>query len=177
MVKPEDVAEVHTIGVISDTHIPDRMDAIPEEALDIFRENEVELILHAGDLTEMYVLDELKKIAPVVAVHGNMCSPEVKELLPEYTTVEINGIVIGITHGSGSPVGYKDRMLYYAKEKGVKVLVSGHTHDPYIWKKEGIILINPGAASGNYSGLLKRKSVALIHIVGKDISAEIKKFR
>ena len=170
------LSTVHNIGLISDTHIPDRADSIAEEAIDFFVKNNVELILHAGDLTEMYVLDQLKEIAPVVAVHGNMCSQEVKEELLEYTHVEINGIQIGLTHGSGGPIGYKDRMLYLAREKGVKILVSGHTHSPYIWKKGGIYLINPGSASGNYNAIIKRHSVALLKIKGMDIEAEIYRF-
>lgn len=170
--------EIHNIGLISDTHVPVRTKKIPSEALEYFRENHVELILHAGDLVTMDVLDELKVIAPVVAVHGNMCYPDVERTLPAYTTIEINNIVIGLTHGSGGPIGYVDRMLYIAKERKVNVLVSGHTHSPYIKKKEGILLVNPGSASGNIDAVFKAKkcSVGLLKIKGMDIDAEIYRF-
>jgi len=99
----------------------------------------------------------------------------VNEHLIDYTSVEINGILIGVTHGSGGPEGYDDRMLYLAREKSVKVLVSGHTHIPRILKKDGIYLINPGSAAGNRESNKdgQRKSVGLLKITGMDIDAEI----
>ena len=58
------------IGLISDTHIPDRARELPEKVIEAF-EN-VELIIHAGDLTSPKVIEELENIAPVMAVQGNM---------------------------------------------------------------------------------------------------------
>ena len=61
---------VKTIGLISDTHIPKRAMCVPKRVFEIF-EN-VDYIIHAGDLVELSVVDELEQIAPVLAVHGNM---------------------------------------------------------------------------------------------------------
>jgi putative phosphoesterase len=58
------------IGVISDTHIPERANTIPEIVFEIFKE--VDLILHAGDLVSLEVRDQLEKIAPTICVQGNM---------------------------------------------------------------------------------------------------------
>ena len=58
------------IGLISDTHIPDRARILPQNVIEAF--SDVELILHAGDLTSPKVIDELEEIAPVMAVQGNM---------------------------------------------------------------------------------------------------------
>ena len=58
------------IGLISDTHIPDRAKEIPQKVFDAF--SEVDLILHAGDLTSLKVIEDLEKIAPVMAIQGNM---------------------------------------------------------------------------------------------------------
>ena len=58
------------IGLISDTHIPDRAKVLPQKVIEAF--NDVELILHAGDLTSPRVIEELEDIAPVMAVQGNM---------------------------------------------------------------------------------------------------------
>ena len=57
------------IGVISDTHIPYRSRNIPSKVFEEFKN--VDLILHAGDIEDLSVLDELEKIAPVKAVNGN----------------------------------------------------------------------------------------------------------
>ena len=58
------------IGLISDTHIPDRAKEIPQKVIDAFKD--VDLILHAGDLTSMKVIEELEKIAPTIVIQGNM---------------------------------------------------------------------------------------------------------
>ena len=63
------------IGLISDTHIPKRAMCIPQRVFEIFKN--VDFIIHAGDLVELTVIDELEQIAPVLAVHGNMDGPEV----------------------------------------------------------------------------------------------------
>ena len=60
------------IGLISDTHIPDRAKEIPEKVFEAF--SEVDLIMHAGDLTSPKVIDDLEQIAPVMAIQGNMDS-------------------------------------------------------------------------------------------------------
>ena len=58
------------IGLISDTHIPDRARILPTKVIEAFED--VELIIHAGDLTSPKVIEELEEIAPVMAVQGNM---------------------------------------------------------------------------------------------------------
>ena len=75
------------IGVISDTHVPVRARALPGQVFRIFAG--VDLILHAGDLVTLDVLDELQAIAPVLAVHGNVDHPEVQERLPAVLRIEV----------------------------------------------------------------------------------------
>ena len=58
------------IGLISDTHIPDRAKELPQNVLDAF--NDVDMIIHAGDLTSLDVIEKLEETAPVMAVQGNM---------------------------------------------------------------------------------------------------------
>ena len=81
-IKPEKV-----IGLLSDTHVPVRAKCIPKEIIQTF-EN-VDYIIHAGDLVELSVLDELEQIAPVLAVHGNMDSPEVTKMLPKLNSLKL----------------------------------------------------------------------------------------
>ena len=74
------------IGVISDTHIPRAAQKIPDEIYNAFRD--ADLILHAGDLLNISVLEELNKIAKTEAVYGNMDEPEVQRSLPMKRIIE-----------------------------------------------------------------------------------------
>src|SRR5664280_558794 len=84
------------IGVISDTHIPERADKIPEAVFEVFKD--VEMIFHAGDLVSMDVLQDLENLAPTMCVQGNMdrmCGLK----LPKQEIVKVDGIKIGLDHG------------------------------------------------------------------------------
>lgn len=88
------------IGLISDTHIPDRARQIPPNVLTSFKD--VDLIIHAGDLTTQSVIDELEKIAPVMAIQGNM--DRVAGLdLPKTRVIDVEGVRIGVAHGEVYP--------------------------------------------------------------------------
>ena len=130
------------IGLISDTHIPDRARILPQNVIEAF--SDVELILHAGDLTSPKVIDELEEIAPVMAVQGNMDRAHGIDL-PKAKIVEVEGLKIGVIHGEVYPRADSDQLLYLAKELNVDILVSGHSHQPKIEQKEGILLLNPGS--------------------------------
>ena len=84
LLEPRGTSTVKTVGVISDTHVPTRARHLPRRVFQVFEE--VELILHAGDLVELSVVRELEKLAPVLAVHGNMDGPEVRAELPRRTS-------------------------------------------------------------------------------------------
>ena len=126
--------------VISDTHIPKVGDSLPREVLEAARE--ADLVLHAGDLVEMRVLEELRAVAPVRAVTGNMDLPEVSSVLPQQITVEVEGKLIGLTHGSGPPIGIERRVL--SRFSGVDTVVFGHTHRACVEERKGVLLFNPG---------------------------------
>ncbi len=157
------------IGLISDTHIPDRADNIPPTVLEIFKN--VDLIIHAGDLTSMEVKIELEKIAPVLAVQGNM--DRANDLkLPKSIKKNIEGIDIGVKHGEVYPKGDTQQLYYIAKELDVEVLISGHTHQAFIEKIEDVILLNPGSPT---SPRLTDPTVMLMTIENGKIDLEIKK--
>ena len=83
------------IGLISDTHIPDRAKEIPEKVFEAF--SEVDLIMHAGDLTSPKVIDDLEQIAPVMAIQGNMDRARGIDL-PAAKVIEAEGLKIGIVY-------------------------------------------------------------------------------
>ncbi|WP_296881185.1 metallophosphoesterase [uncultured Methanobrevibacter sp.] len=157
------------IGLISDTHIPDRAKQLPQNVLDAF--SNVDLILHAGDLTSLEVIEELEEIAPVMAVQGNM--DRVGGIkLPKAKIVEAEGLKIGIVHGEVYPRGDTQQLVYLAKELGADILVSGHSHQPKIEQTDGVLLINPGSP---IVPRLADRTVMLLEINNKEVDVEIVK--
>ena len=157
------------IGLISDTHIPDRARILPQNVIDAF--SDVELILHAGDLTSPKVIDELEEIAPVMAVQGNMDRANGIDL-PKAKIVEVEGLKIGLIHGEVYPRADSDQLLYLAKELNVDILVSGHSHQPKIEQKEGILLLNPGSP---IVPRLADRTVMLLEVENRAVDVEIVK--
>ena len=128
------------IGVISDTHLYDRAYELPKSVFDEF--SNVDLIIHCGDVTDKEILDLLNDLANVVAVRGNMDYLN----LPRKEILEINGIKIGVIHGDVVyPRGDRLKLRLLGKEMGVDVLISGHTHTPFIDDCKDILLLNPGS--------------------------------
>lgn len=140
---PEDAfPNAREIGVVSDTHLPRFGRGLPEELLRGLQG--VDLILHAGDLVTLAVLEPLRKIAPVVAVHGNMDGDEVRQALPARRIVVAGGCRIGLVHGdSGRGRTTPERALN--SFTGVDAVVFGHSHAPLCEEHDGVLLFNPGS--------------------------------
>jgi putative phosphoesterase len=136
------------IGVISDTHVK-TCGQIPERIQDAL--SRVDLIVHAGDFTEITVLEGLKALGEVKAVCGNMDSGELKRMLPEKELFVANGKKIGLTHGSGGPWGIANRIRQMFND--VDLIIFGHSHEPCQQYLEGSLLFNPGQARDSF-GLL-----------------------
>jgi len=158
------------VGLISDTHIPSRAKAIPNKVFEIF--NGVSLILHAGDLTQLSVIDELQQLAPVVAVSGNMDQSEVREILPKMNSAKVYNRKIGVTHDPGIFSGTR-RMKTIVKQNNFNVLVFGHTHRPSIRQAEEALFINPGSPTNPLPPFITKPTVALLKITKEKIEPEI----
>jgi len=130
------------IGVISDTHIPKAALDLPEEIYAVFKN--VDLILHAGDLVELQVVDNLKTMAPVRAVHGNMDFGQVRNVLPKKDIIEIGEFRIGLIHGYGTPKNIIG-CLKEEFDKNINAIVFGHTHIPCNEKIDKTLFFNPGS--------------------------------
>lgn len=158
-----------TIGVLSDTHIQTRRKTLPKEMLAVF--DEVDMIIHAGDLVTLDVVSDLQLYAPTYAVAGNMDNSGIHQHLPMKRVVEAGDRRIGITHGAGSPFDIKKRILNLFKEDKVDCIVYGHTHQAKSEIIDGVLLFNPGSAgesSGSY-GLIfvqegKELETKIIHL-------------
>jgi putative phosphoesterase len=129
------------LAVISDTHLPRGTRHLSRECLDVL--SRAELILHAGDVTAAHVLDELRELAPVQAVYGNMDEPQLRASLPERHVAEIAGVRIGMIHIPGPRHGRAERLL--AMFPGCDAVVYGHTHVPELTLHEGRWILNPGS--------------------------------
>ncbi|MEO0248747.1 MAG: metallophosphoesterase family protein, partial [candidate division WOR-3 bacterium] len=151
------------VGVISDTHVPNAAPSLPAKVLALF--HGVGLILHAGDLVVLDVLEELQRIAPVTAVRGNMDSREVVAALPERTVVEVGGFRIGVTHGSGTPVGLAERVWSEFRNEGVNAIVFGHSHAACREERDGVLLLNPGSPTDRR--FTKSNSVGLLGVTDR----------
>lgn len=147
---------VAAVGLVSDTHLPERCEALPEALFTVLAG--ADLILHAGDVGELRVLDALSAIAPVVAVHGNDDTVEAQRELPYQQVVTVAGqrIVLCHTH-------HPDREAEMAQRRddawepklsqratlghraGATAVVWGHAHIPLACRHEGVHLVNPGA--------------------------------
>ena len=128
------------IGVISDTHLPgydQRLENIVNKHF-----GDVDMIIHAGDLVDLCVLDIFAG-KEIKAVCGNMDYPSVKEELPELLFFEIKGFKFGLVHGWGSPAGIEERIL--AGMGDLDCIVYGHTHIPVCHKNGGVLFFNPGS--------------------------------
>jgi putative phosphoesterase len=155
-----DSTPVIKIGVIADTHVPDRMQQLDHRFLDFFRQSQVDAILHAGDISSPEVLAQLNRVAPVTAVQGNrdfMFRPN----LPLIQKLTLGGLSIGLAHGHGGWAPYLlDKVKYmtvgyqYGRYRdsllkvfpGCRVIVFGHTHHTVKRWENGQFLFNPGAA-------------------------------
>jgi len=158
------------VGLISDTHIPARAKAIPKKIFKVF--DEASVILHAGDLTQLSVVDELKQLAPVVAVCGNMDEYKVREKLPRMGSVKVYSWKIGVIHDPGIFMGMK-RMKTVARENNFSVLVFGHTHRPSVKRAEEVLFVNPGSPTNPLPPFLTKPTVALLRITKEKIETEI----
>ncbi len=128
------------IGVLSDTHLKFPTEEFKRFIKTTFRN--VDMIVHAGDMVSVEVYEFLSSFN-LKAVRGNMDEFDLKSLLPEKLTFEVEGLRFGLIHGQGAPFGIEEVVL---KEfENVDVIIFGHSHVPKISKKGGVQLFNPGS--------------------------------
>ena len=147
----------HHIGIISDTHIP-HFKKLPDAIWEHF--SSVELIIHAGDLSVLSVLDELETIAPVVAVQGNIEEEEVVRKLPIKREIVVGHCRIGIVHILGD--AHNRERVARQEFPNAQCVVFGHSHIPYNQEHDGQLLFNPGSATDRRRQ--PRCSIGLLHV-------------
>lgn len=120
------------IGLISDTH-----DLLRRQALEALRGSE--LILHAGDVGKPEILTALREIAPVVAVRGNADKSDWASTLSETAVAEAGKVLLYLLHDLHA-------LDLNPAAAGFHVVVSGHSHRPGKFERDGVLYINPGSA-------------------------------
>jgi len=145
------------VAVISDTHGLLR----PQAALALAGSDR---ILHAGDVGSPEVLTSLRKIAPVIAVRGNVDRSRWATTLPDTEVVELGGVSIYMLHDLG-------RLDLRPEAAGFRVVVHGHTHRPKSDEKNGVLYFNPGSAGPHRFRL--PLSVGKLTIESGDVRAEL----
>ncbi len=135
--------------VLSDTHVAAAQVPWVVELLRPHLDG-VEHILHAGDAVSPALHEALAKLAPLSAVAGNMDPPELRARWPEESVLELGGRRVGLIHGWGAPQDLARRVVerFQAPDGRVPldVLVFGHSHQPLVERRGGLLLLNPGSA-------------------------------
>jgi putative phosphoesterase len=131
------------LAIISDTHMPRRGRTLPRECVERLRA--ADLILHAGDLMEASVLEELQALGPPVhAVRGNVDSVELQARLPLTRIVETVGARIAMIHDAGPAAGRLARLK--RRFPVAQAVVFGHSHIPLLERDDdGFTIFNPGS--------------------------------
>ena len=147
----------YLVGAISDTH-----GLIRPEALLAFRG--VDLVLHAGDIGKLEVIEALRSIAALVAVRGNNDKGRWARGLPQTAVAEVGKVKIFVLHD------IKELDLDPVA-KGFRIVISGHSHRPSITKQNGVLYLNPGSAGPRRFKL--PVAVARLRVTGGSVRAEI----
>ncbi len=169
------------IGVISDTHISlnlngrylvDKSINNPEalyKAVESYFKD-VKAVIHAGDITDMSVIESLKKFGEVYFVAGNMDPAGIHRNHGEKKIIEINGFRIGLIHGWGAKEGLSFKVRQEFIPGSVDCIVFGHSHLPYNRIEDDVLMFNPGSATDKRFS--PNRAIGLLHI-GKEIRGEL----
>jgi uncharacterized protein len=104
---------------------------------------DADLIVHAGDFSEAFVLAELRELGPVAAVHGNVDSAELRRDLPESLSLDLDGARLAVIHDAGPAKGRLERLR--ARFPDADAVVFGHSHIPLHEERDGFAIFNPGS--------------------------------
>ena len=157
-----------TIAIVSDTHMPKGRRELPKECVRICRESD--LIIHGGDFMKASVLEMFKGFGPpLVAVHGNVDSKDLRNWLPHTTTVEVESVRIGLIHDSGQKKGRLARMRALFPEHDA--VVFGHSHLPLHEEEDGFQIFNPGSPTERRRAPFK--SMGLATVTGSRVDFEL----
>ena len=145
------------VGVLSDTH-----GLLRPEALAALRG--VDYFIHAGDVGDPRILDELRALAPLTAIRGNIDSSGPCADLPATEAVELDGHLLYVVHALPD-------LDVNSKAAGISAVIYGHSHKPSVDWRDGVLYLNPGSAGPRRFSL--PLTIALLTLGPEGIEAEI----
>jgi len=145
------------IGVISDTH-----GLLRPEALDVLRGSD--MVIHAGDVGSAAIIEELRRIAPVSAVRGNIDTDAWADGLPMTEIVDVGERTFFVLHQIAE-------LDLDPAAAGFAAVIFGHSHQPSIETREGVLYLNPGSAGPRRFRL--PVSIARVRVSPEEIRPEI----
>jgi len=167
------------IGLLSDTHVPQRTDALPDIVLNDFKKRNVDYVFHMGDFTSLKVYDKLIETFgkdKVVAVRGNMdFDSKLSQILPEKLEFKIYNFKVLVLHGMGGPNMIIKRLIKKLDllNSDYDIVIFGHTHRPVNEKHNGILFFNPGTTTPIDNRLTVISSYGYLKISNEKVEPEI----
>ena len=137
------------VGLLSDTHIPDAAEELPDEVMEAFRG--VDLILHAGDIYTRSVLDDLERIAPVLAARGDddYLSTLTDERVKEKHVLKLEGQILWLVHERAyylTSSWWKSRIATGQDRQDIpNIVIFGHEHRTVVQRLDDILFVSPGS--------------------------------
>jgi putative phosphoesterase len=164
------------IGLIADTHMPGSIKELWPQAYDAFRDADV--ILHAGDLHTLEVVDELNQLAPIYVARGNGDLDIIDDRLQDCWTLELGGLTIGMIHKFPSPArkspefiaGYVER---HFGEVQPDIMVYGHTHLEGVHLVGNMLCVNPGSPTLPKNQSIRHGTIGILDISSTGTVASI----
>ena len=156
------------VAVLADTHTRGFTRPVPMGAWPYLET--ADHILHAGDVCDPAVLEELAACAPVTVVAGNSDAHDVRAWgAVEDAIVTFDGIEVAMLHDAGQSRGRRERMR--ARYPTARVVVFGHSHIPFNEDEAGLLLFNPGSAT--WKRRAPFTSMGLLWVQDGDVEGEI----
>jgi putative phosphoesterase len=174
------------IGILADTHIPDRLPEIPSAVNRAFKD--LDIILHAGDICQLEVLRALQeRYTLTFAVYGEHDDEKVRQYLLASQVVEFRSRRIGLIHGAQNLEAswfsrlrlalrpppeeqYLDFLRSQFDDGEIHCIVYGHTHQPNLKFHNGVLFFNPGAVA---AGRGNRATVGVLDVSDRSVTADV----
>lgn len=152
-------------GLVSDTH-----GLFEPRLAELFAG--CERLLHAGDVVGLQVIEALSRLAPVDVVRGNNDVGPESERLPSHVVVPVGDLSALVLHELGKP----GRPVLPARRLidmlDVQVVVYGHSHQPAVEVRNGVLYVNPGSAGPRRFRL--PRSAGILEVEGRSARVEIR---
>ena len=148
------------VAIVSDTHLPRGARRLPQDC--VARLSSADLILHAGDLSRLSVLEALVALGPPVkAVHGNVDEPALRAFLPATLELDLAGVTLAMTHDAGPARGRLERLR--RSFPSAAAVVFGHSHWPlHETRADGFQIFNPGSPTERRRAPAHTMGIALL---------------